>query len=136
MSFSSRTKEDLSKINNLNKKDQIKNELIGYLISGNTVKEKSKIKYSTENEYNINRFAKILKNCEINDYKIEIKGNVFCIEFKLENVFPEIKIQNNRIDLLDVSNDEELVKSIVRGTFLGGGYISNPEKKYHLEDLN
>lgn len=133
MSFSSKTKEDLSKLNNLNKKEQIKYELLGYLISGNTVKENSKIKYSTENEYNINRFGKILKNCEINNYKIDIRGNVFCIEFKYENNFSEIEIIENEINIANSTEDEELVKSLARGVFLGGGYISNPEKKYHLE---
>ena len=35
MSFSSDLKEELSKIGNLNKKDEVKYELIGYLISKN-----------------------------------------------------------------------------------------------------
>ena len=35
MSFSSDLKEELSKINNLNKKDEVRYELIGYLISKN-----------------------------------------------------------------------------------------------------
>lgn len=133
MSFSSRTKEDLSKINNLNKKNQVEYELIGYLISGNTSYARGKIRYSTENEYNINRFGKLLKNCEVNDYKIDIKGNVYSIDFKLEKTFPEIKIDNKFIIIKDNQEDDELCKALARGAFLGGGYISNPEKKYHLE---
>lgn len=135
MSFSSKAKEDLSKMNNLNKKDQVKWELLGYLVSCNTTKDGNKFKFSTENEYNINRFGKILKNCDINDYKIEIKGKVFSIRFKLNTNFDEIYIADNKIilntDKIDTS--EELDKSFVRGIFLGSGYISNPEKKYHLE---
>ena len=135
MSFSSKAKEDLSKMNNLNKKDQVKWELLGYLVSCNTTKDGNKFKFSTENEYNINRFGKILKNCDINDYKIEIKGKVFSISFKLNTNFDEIYIADNKIilntDKIDTS--EELDKSFVRGIFLGSGYISNPEKKYHLE---
>lgn len=135
MSFSSKAKEDLSKMNNLNKKDQVKWELLGYLVSCNTTKDGNKFKFSTENEYNINRFGKILKNCDINDYKIEIKGKVFSISFKLNTNIDEIYIADNKIilntDKIDTS--EELDKSFVRGIFLGSGYISNPEKKYHLE---
>ena len=36
MSFSSDLKEELSKINNLADKEQVKFELIGYLLSSNT----------------------------------------------------------------------------------------------------
>ena len=41
MSFSSDVKEELSKISNLNKKDQVQMELAGYLISSNTNKNKN-----------------------------------------------------------------------------------------------
>ena len=54
MSFSSELKEELSKKNNLANKEEVKWELIGYLISNNTTCYKTKIKYTTENEYNIN----------------------------------------------------------------------------------
>ena len=77
MSFSSYVKEELSKTNNLNKKDQVKMELVGYLISSNANKNKKKIRFSTESEYNINRYAKLLKNVGIDDYKIDIKGKKF-----------------------------------------------------------
>ncbi|MBO5348642.1 MAG: DNA-binding protein WhiA [Clostridia bacterium] len=133
MSFSSQTKEDLSKINNLNKKDQVQRELIGYLISSNTVKIRKKIKFSTENEYNINRFGKLLKNCDIEDYKIEIKGKIFTIEFKIEKEFEEIYLDSDKIFFKNLKNDENLDKALIRGLFLGSGYINNPEKKYHLE---
>lgn len=133
MSFSSKTKEDLSKINNLNKKDQVERELLGYLISSNTIKEGKRIRFSTENEYNINRFGKLLKNCNIDDYKIQIKGKVFIIEYKVNLNFDEVIFDGNKILFKYIKNDEDLDKSLVRGAFLGSGYISNPEKKYHLE---
>ena len=37
MSFSSDVKEELSKINNLTRKNEIKYELLGYFISKNTI---------------------------------------------------------------------------------------------------
>ena len=132
MSFSSQTKKDLSKIKNLAKKDQVERELIGYLIGNNTIKLKNKIRFSTENEYNINRFAKLLKNCNIEDFDIEIKGKVFTIEYKIKKDFDEIYYEENKIFFNNLNNDENLDKALVRGVFLGSGYISNPEKKYHL----
>lgn len=132
MSFSSQTKEELSKINNLSKKSQVRRELIGYLISSNTVKIGKKIRFSTENEYNINRFGKCLKNCDIEDYKIEIKGKIFTIEYKSQD-FSELCFDSNRIIIKELTCEESLDKALVRGVFLGSGYINNPEKKYHLE---
>ena len=55
MSFSSEIKEELSKLNNLKDKQAVYYELVGYLITKNTKVEK-KVKFSTENEFNINRF--------------------------------------------------------------------------------
>lgn len=50
----------------------VKNELLGYLISGNTnIINNKQIKFSTESDYNINRFSKLLSNLDIN-HKIEM----------------------------------------------------------------
>ena len=50
MSFSSEMKEDLSKIANLNNKELVKYELIGYLMSNNATVNKKDICYSTINQ--------------------------------------------------------------------------------------
>jgi len=81
MSFSLEVKKELSKINNLNNKEQVKYELIGYFMSNNFAIEKNKAKYSTENEYNINRYSKLLRNVDINDFSIEIQGKVYVVSF-------------------------------------------------------
>ena len=132
MSFSSDLKEELSKISNLNKKEQVQMELAGYLISANISKSKNKIKFSTESEYNINRYAKILKNVGIENYKINIKRKTFSIEHVIPEELDFINIKDY-IYLVQRDRDEVLDKALVRGTFLGGGYVNNPEKKYHLE---
>lgn len=132
MSFSSDVKEELSKISNLNKKDQVQMELAGYLISSNTNKNKKKIKFSTESEYNINRYAKLIKNVGIVNYKIDIKGKTFFVEHSIPEEFDVIDFEND-ITLVDDERDEFLDKALVRGAFLGGGYVNNPEKKYHFE---
>ena len=127
MSFSLEMKKELSKINNLNNKEQVKYELIGYFMSNNFSVERNKAKYSTENEYNINRYSKLLRNIGINDFSIEIQGKVFIVTFN--------KNYLNDIDYNEINEDIniELKKALVRGIFMGSGSINNPENKYHLE---
>ena len=133
MSFSSNLKEELSKINNLAKKEEVKYELLGYLISRNASIIKKYIRYATESEYNINRFSKLLKNLDM-DHNIEFDGKSFIITFKIKNSINEIKIQNNEIVIEQIANiNDNEKKAIIRGTFLGAGSINNPEKTYHLE---
>ncbi len=126
MSFSSDLKKELSQINNLMKKDEVKFELMGYLQSDNIIKEKKYIKYSTENEYNINRFSKLLRNLNIDSFNIEIQGKLFIIT--INNKFIDEYHQN-----LNLPEKEELIKSFVRGLYLGSGSINDPTNKYHLE---
>lgn len=135
MSFSSEIKEELSKLNTLSNKEIVKAELIGYLLSSNIVVSNTKIKYSTENEYNINRFNKLLKNLNI-DYKIEIQGKVYTIEFKKNININEICFNKDSIEINDLKLDdkeENYLKAIVRGAYLGAGSLNNPSTKYHLE---
>lgn len=133
MSFSSDLKEELSKINNLAKKEEVKYELVGYLISKNANIIKNNIRYATESQYNINRFSKLLKNLGIN-HNIEFDGKSFIIILKVRDCISEVTIKEDKINiknLTDVSENEK--KAIIRGAFLGAGSINNPEKKYHLE---
>ena len=127
VSFSYVIKRELSEINNLAKKEEVKYELLGYLASDNIIKEKRQTKYSTESEYNINRFAKLLKNVNINNFKIDIQGKVYNITLKnsdIENINLNCEIQ---------TLSEENIKAFMRGLYLGSGSINNPNNKYHLE---
>ena len=112
------------KIEGFSNKEAVKYELIGYLTSSNITHEKNKIKFSTENEYNINRLSRLLSNIGINDYNILMQGNLFVITVD-EKYLKEI-------DKTEELNLEQ-IKWIIRGTYLGSGSINNPEKKYHLE---
>ncbi len=120
--FSYEIKKELSELNNLAKKNEVEYELLGYIASSNIEMTKNRIKYATENEYNINRFGKLLKNVNINDFKIELQGKVYVIISKI----PEIT------ETLEQTNELE-ERAFVRGIFLGSGSINNPENKYHLE---
>ena len=78
MSFSSEIKQELNKNSNLTNKEIVKNELIGYLISGNTnIISSKEVRFSTESDYNINRFSKLLSNLNIN-HKIDISRKIIC----------------------------------------------------------
>ena len=137
MSFSSDVKEELSKISNLPNKDEVKAELIGYLLTSNIDIQKQTLKYSTESQYNINRFGKLLSNLGYIDYKIEIQGKVYSITVK-QLEMDEINYKENNIYLatLDkIFNKENLEKALVRGCFMGSGSINNPKNKYHMEIL-
>lgn len=82
MSFSSEIKQELNKSSNLANKEMVKYELIGYLISGNIdIINKNNIKFSTESDYNINRFSKLLANLKI-DHKIEVVRKNICNKIK------------------------------------------------------
>ena len=127
MSFSSEIKEDLSKINNLNNKEIIKYELIGYLISSNTrFINKSKMKFTTEREYNINRYSRLLSNFNIN-HDIELQGKKYIVKFNANSVqdVVHIDVLNKEINILEVSEKEDNIKSLVKGVFLGSGLISS-----------
>ena len=134
MSFSSDLKEELSKINNLKRKNEVRFELIGYLISKNASVLKNNIRYATESEYNINRFSKLLKNLDI-EHDIEFDGKSFIITFKLKDKIQEINIdKNGEIKLANILKmNENQKRALIRGAFLGAGSINNPDKTYHLE---
>ena len=128
MSFSSDLKIELSKINNLKNKQEVYAEFLGYLVVSNTSIDAKNIKFSTENEYNINRFAKLLNNLNIVDYNIEIVGKTYSITFKNK----DIKMVNKE-NINTILNTDNLKKAYIRGNFLGGGSVNNPKNKYHLE---
>lgn len=155
MSFSSEIKQELNKNTKLSNKELVKYELIGYLISGNIdMPEKNAIRFSTESDYNINRFSKLLANLQI-DHKIEISGKNFVVSLKKKAIQEIVKIEEKEIFLKNEiqqensrrslenqknnesnksnENNEENLKSLIIGAFMGSGSINNPEKKYHLE---
>ena len=135
MSFSSDIKQELNNLKNLSNKEIVKYELIGYLLSGNINIGKNNLEFTTESDYNINRFSKLLSNLNIN-HNIDVSGKIFIIVVKKRELDKIVKIDENVICIKDeITNikDQELLKAIVRGMYLGSGSINNPENKYHLE---
>ena len=141
MSFSSDIKQELNKSSDLANKEKVKYELVGYLLSGNIELENNMkvIKFTTESDYNINRFSKLLTNLNKN-HKIEVAGKNFVIKLKVKEIEDLIKIINNVVSINEELKNkilkqekEENKKAIIRGSFMGSGSINNPENTYHLE---
>lgn len=154
MSFSSDIKQELNKTNSLANKENVKFELIGYVVSGNTTVVKGKnLRFSTESDYNINRFSKLLSNLDIH-HDIDISGKTFNIVTKaldisklefleirdnevfLKPEFENIKASSNKDMQKDTQKNarlEDNMKAFIRGAFMGAGSINNPENSYHLE---
>lgn len=123
MSFSENVKKELSQLNNYVKKDELKAELYGYMLTNNVVIEQSGIRFTTKNDDNIYRYNKILKNLNI-DYEESTSGNTHIT-----------KIKNNELLKIEIDDNTNILGAIVRGCFMGGGSINNPESEYHLEIL-
>lgn len=125
MSFSSEIKEELSKVNNLKDKVTLEAEFLGYILTGNAINDNQSIEFVTENEFNIERFYRILFNLGI-DYEPSTRGKVYVATIKVNE-----KIEEYLTLKLDAS--EEVRKAIVKGAFLGAGSVNDPNKQYHLE---
>lgn len=141
MSFSSDIKKELNNNSSLTNKELVKYELMGYLISKNTLVDGRNIKYSTESDYNINRFSRLLANLDI-EHNIEIIGKTFIITLNANDADFVTKsrdsINTSAADLIskgeiylnaetkDMINQaeknknqtEEKLKAIIRGSFL------------------
>ena len=105
MSFSSEVKEEMNRLANLSNKEVVKYELLGYLASNHIVVEKNKIKFTTENEYNINRFGKLISNLGYADYTISMIGKKYCIICKKIEL-EEIRYQEDKIHI-DIKKEEQ-----------------------------
>lgn len=130
MSFSQDVKEELSKLNNLSNKQCVKLELIGYSKTSNVSITKHMLRFSTENEYNINRFAKLLNNIKNHNYQIDLQGKNYVITSKNKEILD--LLQKESLENLKMKSDIE-EKAFIRGCFLGSGSINNPKNKYHIE---
>ena len=74
-------------------KENLKYEFLGYMSSDNIAIEKKRMKYSTENDYNIDRFGKIIRNIGFEEFKINVNGKIFSIEINenLEKILSKIR---------------------------------------------
>ena len=94
-------------------------------MTGNTSNNSEFLEFVTENEFNIERFYRILFNLGI-EYEPSSRGKVFIATiYKNKTVQEYMKLK--------INTDTEIRKAIVKGTFLGAGSVTDPNKQYHLE---
>lgn len=155
MSFSVKVKNEVSRYTDIGKKEAIAAlsaimKVSGTLLLGGN-KEFS-FKIATENPAIARLIFKMLKEHLNIHTKIMVKksnslkkNNVYIVliteEMGVRALLKEVGLlrENENIFSLDYSiprntiEVEECKRSYIRGAFLGGGSISNPEKTYHLE---
>ncbi len=124
MSFSFDVKQELSQSINYKNKEMLKAILMGYFLSGNTCVKDGVYEYYTNNEYNIEALYRILFNLQI-EYEPEVAGKSYIAHFSNDKI--------KDCEELLKSEDADIQKSILKGTFLGSGSINDPTKRSHLE---
>lgn len=152
MSFSSELKEELSKISTKNKECCKLSELAGYLITNcNITRENGEfvLKMMTESTsairrvYNAFRVLYDVTPITNIDKKLEGKDNllelVVADKMDLQKIFNNswINIDVNLQIVIDDKNqikqNECCMRSFIRGVFMGGGSVADPNTSNHLE---
>nr|WP_295595312.1 DNA-binding protein WhiA [uncultured Terrisporobacter sp.] len=154
MSFSTETKNELSRTAS----DSLcckKAELSGIAKMAGSIQivgyKKINLKISTELNSIARKVFKILKsnfnintNIVVNKNQMLKRNNSYVLtvtsEMGSEELMKSLGLLDENKDFLPchtvpswVYEDEECKKAFIRGAFLGGGSISDPEKNYHLE---
>ncbi|MFD3155744.1 DNA-binding protein WhiA [Haloimpatiens sp. FM7330] len=154
MSFSSKVKSEVCRYIDISKEETMA-LLSGIMKVSGTISLASNkqlsFKISTENPAIARLVFKLLKIHFKIHAKIMVKknnslkkNNVYVIlineEMGVKKLLKEVRIiKKEELFSLDYTIPQELVdcdkckKAYIRGSFLGGGSISNPEKTYHLE---
>ncbi|MFT8313754.1 MAG: DNA-binding protein WhiA [Clostridium sp.] len=155
MSFSSKVKSEICRFTDFSKKEAVA-ELSAIMKASGTLSlignKKISFRIITENPAIARLIFKLLKDHFNIHTKLMVKrsnslkkNNVYIVhiseEMGVRNILKEVCVlkEFNGIISLDYSipkrivEEEECKKLYIRGAFLGGGSISNPEKTYHLE---
>lgn len=156
MSFSSRTKGELARIYSEDRCCQLA-ELAALIRMSGTLQligggKKLNIKLTTENPaiarklfrlfktlFNINIEVMVRRNSRLkkNNYYLMIVTD----RMGSSNILKKVEILKQEANFFDISYETPVGllekrccrRSYLRGAFLGGGSVSNPEKTYHLE---
>lgn len=156
LSFSSVTKNELSRIE-ISDKDCTLAELAALIRMNGSIQinglKRMSIKFSTENAAIARRIFSLVKDLYNIQTEVMVrrnkqlkKNNNYVIFIDSQNKAEEILIDTGVLNRdkddsynISYSIPEHIVKerackrAYIRGAFLGGGSISNPEKTYHLE---
>ncbi|AJA48837.1 putative sporulation transcription regulator WhiA [Clostridium pasteurianum DSM 525 = ATCC 6013] len=155
MSFSSKVKNEICRFTDFSKKEAVA-ELSGIMKASGTLSfvgnKKINFRIITENPAIARLIFKLLKDHFKIHTKLMVKksnslkkSNVYIVhiseEMHIGDILKEVGVlkEDNGIISLNygiperIINGDEYKKLYIRGAFLGGGSISNPEKTYHLE---
>lgn len=154
MSFSSETKNELARVKDDDKKNK-QAELSAIVRMAGSIQiaglRKINIKITTELNSVARRIFKLLKKefdisttISVNKNQMLKKNNSYVLTVKSENgaetLLKKLGILEDKDGFFptncvpkSVFDDDSLKKSYIRGAFLGGGSISDPEKNYHME---
>lgn len=156
MSFSSRTKNELSRLE-MEKNCCAYSELSAMTRMNGTIQIKGNnnisLKYSTENAAIARRIFSLLKTLYNTSVEVMVRRNqqlnknnnyiVYVANSELVNkILNDIGFDLDFSDInfiVDYKIPEKFItnrccrRAYIRGSFLGGGSISNPEKAYHME---
>ncbi len=132
MSFSTDVKNEI--LNTWSKKACCKNsETYGLLLFGGTFSSRN-ITCTSENENVIRHFKSMLWKTQNAECEMQIQHNNYTAvvdQARTSDVFLHFETYNLDFDRLFVC--EKCRSAFIRGAFLTGGFISDPQKEYHLE---
>lgn len=155
MSFSSKVKNEICRYTDLSKEEAIA-QLSGIMKASGTLslgyKKQLSFKINTENAAIARLIFKLIKTYFDVHTQVLVKksnslkkNNVYIVlineEMGVRGILQEVGIlsMDNGLVGVDYNIPEKIVstdeckRTYIRGAFLGGGSISNPEKTYHLE---
>lgn len=155
MSFSTQVKNELSRI--IPQKRYVKiAELSAIIRTGGSIQlmgfNKLSLKIVTENPAIARKVFSLIKSCYNIEVEIQVKKNnnlkknnsyTLTVSFEqgandiltemgiIEKAGNDLHMRNDIPD--NIIKDEKSKRAYIRGAFLGGGSISDPEKTYHVE---
>lgn len=155
MSFSAKVKSEVCRIDELSK-EEARAELAAIMKVSGTLslgsKKQLSFRVTTENPSIARRIFKLLKKYFNVHTKLFVKksnsfkrNNIYMVviteDMGVRNLLKDMGVLNNSEGVIsldygipkDFIKSEECKRAYIRGSFLGGGSISNPEKTYHLE---
>lgn len=155
MSFSSKVKNEVCRFKELSK-EEAQAELSAIMKVSGTLSlgtnKRLSFRVTTENPAIARHVFKLLKDKFKVHSKLMVKksnsfkkNNIYMVqiteEMGIRELLKEVGVLNDNEGIIsldynvpkDLIKDDETKRAYIRGAFLGGGSISNPEKNYHVE---
>ena len=140
-SFSALVKEELKKSENQSKTCDM-SELGGMILFGGTLSDKE-IRFVTESEDVSTRFGTLCKVVGVKVVRVN-SDTTRCVcmiesEGDIELILNSLQLRDEKSGLIlyrippELAEDEACARAFVKGAFMGGGTVIDPNKNYNLE---